>query len=304
MKFKFLTISIIAIFTILIVTNVFAATGTVDLKSSTYEVRKGDEFTITLYASSEDGINGIDTSYTYNADKLEKISENLIDTTNWSNLGISPNISVISNSIEDIKNADIYLIKFKVKDNVSVGEKLSISTTGIFLDTNAESDSEITISSKNVEVTVVEDTQEPNNNDDSNNSQNQEENEEPNNNQNQEENEEPNNNQSPNNNEQQNNNQGNNNGEVTNNLEDLDKPDNYTVEQEKDSQTQSIYTQKEDNLQVNTDKKNAEKKDTTAPVTTLPKTGINYIVIVSLAVVFIIIAIVFYKKYTYIKDIK
>lgn len=303
MKFKFLTISIIAIFTILIVTNVFAATGTVDLKSSTYEVRKGDEFTITLYASSEDGINGIDTSYTYNADKLEKISENLIDTTNWSNLGISPNISVISNSIEDIKNADIYLIKFKVKDNVSVGEKLSISTTGIFLDTNAESNSEITISPKNVQVTVVEDTLEPNN-DNPNNNQNQDENEEPNNNQNQGSTEETNNNQNPKNNEQQDNNQGNNNGEGTNNSEDLGKSDNYIDEQEKDSQTQSIYTQKEDNLQVSTDKKNAEKKDTTAPVTTLPKTGINYIVIVSLAVVFIIIAIVFYKKYTYIKDIK
>ena len=129
MKTKIITANIIAIFIILLASISFAATGTVEFKSNTTEVKKGETFTVTLSATSEDGINGIDTKYTYDSEKLDLVSENVADTSNWSNIGASPDITIICNSTQSIKNADIYILTFKVKDNVSAGSTIKIKTT-------------------------------------------------------------------------------------------------------------------------------------------------------------------------------
>ncbi len=159
MKNKIISTGIIAMFIILFTSVTFAATGAVELKSNVTQVKKGEIFTVTLSATSEEGINGIDTRYTYDSEKLELISENVADSSNWSSIGTSPNITVICNSTQSIKNADIYVLKFKVKDNVTVGSTLKIETNDILLDTDAQTDSEVTISSKKLEITVIDDTQ-------------------------------------------------------------------------------------------------------------------------------------------------
>lgn len=156
MKIKIIITSIIAIFIMLLAAKVFAATGTVKFEANTTEVEKGKEITITLSANSEDGINGIDTQYTYDSEKLELVSESVVDTTNWSNVGTTPNITLICNAKETIKQADLYIIKFKVKDSVSAGDKIIIETTNILLDTDAKTDSDVNIPSKKIEVTVKE----------------------------------------------------------------------------------------------------------------------------------------------------
>ena len=70
MKIKIITAIIIAILIMLLASISFAASGTVEFKPSTTEVKKGDTFTVTLSATSEDGINGIDTKYTYDSEKF------------------------------------------------------------------------------------------------------------------------------------------------------------------------------------------------------------------------------------------
>ncbi len=156
MKTKVIISSIIAMLIILFTSVIFAATGTVELKSDVNQVKKGETFTVTLSATSEEGINGIDTKYTYDSNKLELISESVSNSTNWSSLGTSPDITVICNSTSSIKNADIYVLKFKVKDNVSVGTTLKVETNNIILDTDAQTDSEVTILPKKVEIKVID----------------------------------------------------------------------------------------------------------------------------------------------------
>ena len=68
MKTKIISANIIAIFIILLSSISFATTGTVEFKSYTTEVKKGETFTVTLSATSEDGINGIDTKYIYDSE--------------------------------------------------------------------------------------------------------------------------------------------------------------------------------------------------------------------------------------------
>ena len=167
MKIKIFIINIMAIMIILMLSPaVSAATGTVEFKSNTDEVNKGEEFTVTLSANSEDGINGVSTTYSYDTEKLELVSEGLADSAKWTNMETSPNIFVICNSSQSIKSADLYTIKFKVKDNVSAGDKINIQTTEILLDTDAQqTDSSITIPSKKIEITVKDDSNEnPGNN--------------------------------------------------------------------------------------------------------------------------------------------
>ena len=163
MKIKIITANIIAIFIIILASISFAATGTVEFKSNTNEVKKGETFTVTLSATSKEGINGIDTKYTYDSDKLELVSENVADSSNWSNIGASPDITIICNSTQSIKNADIYILTFKVKDNVSVGSTIKIEMTDILLDTDAQTDSEVTIPSKMIEITVKDSSEDDSN---------------------------------------------------------------------------------------------------------------------------------------------
>lgn len=157
MKAKLIIGNIIAIIIILLTSVTYAATGTAELKADVKELKKGETFTVTLVVASEEGINGISTKYTYDTDKLELVSESLVNTTNWSNLGTPPELTIICNSTSSIKSADIYTLKFKVKDNVTAGSVATVETTDILLDTDAQSDSEVTISAKKVEVNVIED---------------------------------------------------------------------------------------------------------------------------------------------------
>lgn len=156
MKFRVFTAIIIVIFVILLTTVVFAASGAVTLKSNVNKVKIGDTFTVTLSATSEDGINGIDTKIIYDSSKLELISEGVVDSSKWSNLGTSPDITIICNSMLNIKNADIYTLQFKVKDNVTVGDTIKVETSSITLDTDLQTNSSITIPAKKVELTIIE----------------------------------------------------------------------------------------------------------------------------------------------------
>ena len=154
MKIKVITSILLGIFIVLLSTVAFAATGTVELKSNVSEIKKGETFKVTLSATSQDGINGIDAKYNYDSEKLELVNEKVVNTTNWSNIGSANNITIINNSTESIKSADLYELEFKVKDSVATGSVLKVEMTQILLDTDAQTNSEVNIETKKVEVTV------------------------------------------------------------------------------------------------------------------------------------------------------
>lgn len=131
-----------------------ATTATATLKTNKDKVKPGDTFTVTLSVACEDGINGIDTTYSYDTDKLELVSASVKDSTNWSSLGADNQITVICNSTSKITTADIYVLTFKVKDSVATGTTANISTTDILVDSDAATNSEKTVKALKVSITA------------------------------------------------------------------------------------------------------------------------------------------------------
>ena len=158
MKTKVLIANLVIILIMLLTTVSYSATGNVDINVSTNEVKKGDTITVTISASSQDGINGVNTKYTYDEDKLEVVSEGIANTSNWANLGTPPNITIISNTSSKITNDNVYTITFKVKENVTIGSTITIGTTEIVLDTDLASDSKVNIPAKSVQIKVVDES--------------------------------------------------------------------------------------------------------------------------------------------------
>ena len=120
MKQKIVVLSILFAIIILACNVCFAAEGTVKFESSKKEVKKGDIVDVTLSVSSNDGINGIDTKYTYDTDKVELISQEVEDSSKWVNLGKNNEITIICNVEEHIKSSDIILLKYVLYFNSGV----------------------------------------------------------------------------------------------------------------------------------------------------------------------------------------
>ena len=155
MRKKLIIITIISILVLLNLSIVQAATtATATLSTNKEKVKPGDTFTVTLSVKCEDGINGIDTTYSYDTDKLELVSASLKDSTNWSNLGSDNQVTVICNSTSKITTADIYVLTFKLKDSVTTGTTANISTTDILVDSDAATGSEQTVKALKVSVTA------------------------------------------------------------------------------------------------------------------------------------------------------
>lgn len=161
MQKKLITIAMIIMVILANLSIVQAATtATATLATNKEKVKPGDTFTVTLSVTCEDGINGIDTTYSYDTDKLELVSASVKDSANWSSLGSDNQITVICNSTSKITTADIYVLTFKLKDNVATGTTASISTTDILVDSDAATDSEKTV--KALKVTITAETESSN----------------------------------------------------------------------------------------------------------------------------------------------
>ena len=175
MKTKFIIVLTIMMVLILNMTISYAnTTYGIFLNINPEEIKIGETFTVTLSANCNDGINGIDTTYSYDENKLELVSAEVADSKNWANLGTDNQITVICNSTETITEADIYILTFKVKENVIAGDTAIISTTEILLDSDAETNSEIMIDAKELSITVASEEEEnpPTNPDDDSNTEN------------------------------------------------------------------------------------------------------------------------------------
>lgn len=153
---KILTISLIILLVMFILNIgiVNAATGTASFTASSTSVKPGETFKVTLSANSDDGLNSVDTTYSYDTDKLEFVSANVANS-NWSSLGQDNQITVISNSTSKITSNDVYVLTFKVKDTATVGTTAKISTSEVMIDTDLATDSSLTVSAKSVNINIV-----------------------------------------------------------------------------------------------------------------------------------------------------
>lgn len=159
MKKKLSIIAVVMLLILSICVNVQAdSKATITIKVSNENIKVGDTFTVTLSATCDEGINGIDTTYTYDVEKLELVSANVSDANKWVSLGTDNAITVISNTSSKITNSEIYVLTFKIKENVKEGDKIEIATTKTMLDSDAATNSQYTIDEGKVEITVATET--------------------------------------------------------------------------------------------------------------------------------------------------
>lgn len=154
---------IIGFAVLLILTNIitcYAATEiSVTLHADKTEVKAGETFTVTLKATCPDGINGVVTTYSYEEDKLEYVSENVADSDNYAFGGNkeTKEIFVYCISTDSIQEADVYTLTFRVKEGVEPDSTATVSITETTLDSDAAEDSEHKISVQPINITVVSD---------------------------------------------------------------------------------------------------------------------------------------------------
>ena len=159
-QIKIILLSIILILVGTLTVKAADATATLSLDNS--EVEKGDTFTVTLNVSCEEGINGLEGTVSYDEEKLELESIDVGDTTNWSNLGEGLDFAILHAKSGTITSADILKITFKVKDTVTVGTTANVTLSNIVLDSDAASNSSKEIGTKEIEVTIIEESEQEN----------------------------------------------------------------------------------------------------------------------------------------------
>ena len=128
-----MTLVLILLVLVLFAGNVYASTPNVTITLDKSEVEIGDTFEVTISASAEDAIDGLSSKIEYDENILEKVSSELIDSDNWSDLDTFPNLVATWKTIGTEKtSADIYKITFKVKDNAEA-QDLEIKLSDVIL---------------------------------------------------------------------------------------------------------------------------------------------------------------------------
>ena len=126
---------------------------------SNVNVKKGETFTVKLSASSEDGINGVSGSYSYDESKVELVSVVVADSSKFSNMAGQGTKEIALMALNaGYKNEDLLTFTFKVKDKAVENSDIVISFNDMEIDTYATSNPAITIGTKTVTAKVATST--------------------------------------------------------------------------------------------------------------------------------------------------
>lgn len=158
MKNKLIVLGITFILILMSTIAVYANTDTtVTLQADKTEVKAGETFTVTVKATCKDGINGVVTSYSYDEDKLEYVSES-VPNSDYSFGGNkdAKEIFVYCTSMDSVTSTDVYTLTFKVKEGIAAGSTAKVSIAETTLDSDAATDSEHIIAAQDVTITVAE----------------------------------------------------------------------------------------------------------------------------------------------------
>ena len=135
-----------------------ATTSNVTLQSDKTEVKAGETFTVVVKVQSPDGINGIDTTYTYDTEKLDLIKADRADTNFADISGQNGKIVLFVNVATPITDTNLYALTFKVKEGVPANSIATIALGKTYLETLAQLDSEHTIPEQSITIKVIEQT--------------------------------------------------------------------------------------------------------------------------------------------------
>ena len=174
MKKTLFIIGIVFVIMIASMTGVYASTGKITLIPSSTQVKQGDQFTITLHAECADGINGVFAEFDYDTNVLDLVSGQGISTNDESENWVNQKASKVKIEVIDqrddaeegeekphIKNADIYVLTFKVKENATVGTTTSINAKNVKIDSDIKEESEFDVESQEVKISIVENAKNP-----------------------------------------------------------------------------------------------------------------------------------------------
>ena len=159
MKIVFSTLIIIAI-----LGNMFtvkAATATMNFTVTPSKVKPGENFAIILKAQSPENLNGVMGEFEFDAEKVEFVKKSIVNTDVWNNGAESGSNELFAYVNEGgISSADVYKIEFKVKDTVSVGEKVSVVFKNLQINT-MDVEEYINIDDQTITLDVVDTTPSP-----------------------------------------------------------------------------------------------------------------------------------------------
>ncbi|MBR3249726.1 MAG: hypothetical protein IKF83_03385 [Clostridia bacterium] len=151
MKKTLLILGIIFAIIIMNITFVQAATATATLIPSSTSVKQGDTFTVTLPVICSAGINGVIAEYSYDTDKLElvehKAVEPFMDLNGDSTSKIETMISGGSKT-----TADVFTLKFKVKDTATVGSTANVNIGTVTVDSDSDGEATAQVQSASIKV--------------------------------------------------------------------------------------------------------------------------------------------------------
>lgn len=270
-RIKILLISILLFALGTGVVNASVATAT--LSTSNQTVKPGETFTVTLTAKCDQGINGLESKIDYDKEKLEFVKVEVVDTTAWTNLGENLTVQILHASSETVKEAEIFKVTFKVKEDVTVESTARITVDDIVLDSDEGTTSISEIEAQAIEVKIVKESNNNDNSSDNNNGSND----------NDSNNNDRDNNNGDNSNSSNNNDRDNNNGNNSNGSNNSDNNNNNNTNK---------------NNVINNNNTNSIGKnnvDTTTTDKSYPKTGVVTILLPIL--ITLAISIVLYKKY-------
>lgn len=158
---KKIIISLLSIiFIISMITNVYAATGSITFGASSDTVIKGKTFSVTVAGTADSNITGMQAGLSYDTNKLaiesKSVGEGYFDAS------ANNEIAIGSSSSESLSQAGtLYTIKFKVLDTALEGETKISLTDAVLATTNGNldpSNKEIIVTIK-ADDTVVDDNE-------------------------------------------------------------------------------------------------------------------------------------------------
>jgi len=283
-QIKILMLAVMLILTSTLTLIVNAADAIVTLNPDKAQVHAGDTFVVTMNVACEEGINGLQGNVSYDTTKLELVSIAVADTTKWFNLGENSSLAIIHNSSDTETSADIVKVTLKVKDTAEVGTA-TVTISDIVVDSDAASNSMKQVGTKEIQVSVVEETTDDGNGDNNQGDDN-------NNTPGTDDEGQDNNNTGTGDNDNQDNNQGNNDDSSNNENEGQDNDNTSTGNNNEN---------KEDNEQDNKDEYEEikdNKDDDTKSENKMPDTGVSSVIgMMIIITVFGVFALVRYNKY-------
>lgn len=138
---KILVASLVLTFIILISSSVYATIGNINLNTSSDSAIKGETFTVTIEASADNNITGLQCDLEYDINKLSIQKKSA--GTGFSDLSGTGEIAIVSTDSDSLsKSGILYTITFKVLEESEIGETTISAKNAILAVLNDNSEQE------------------------------------------------------------------------------------------------------------------------------------------------------------------